>query len=243
MTITIPIILTVTPSLLCQEVLRVTLTVQAQSILYFRPDTGIYYAPVLLSYDIDITDCGSPDFVLFSDGVGGSFLYPQGRNMMIAVPVSDGFNAGTLVAALNYGDTIGATPTTLDPNYEWFGATTGTLDYSEIGVQANFGGPTYASGYFVGQASAYIGFDLVRGGQNYYGWMQVANPHSVNSGQIVDWAYETISNTPIMAGEVPEPDEFGMLALGAGLLMLRWKISHRFHSPRDLTLAHKSARD
>ena len=202
-------------------------TAWAQGIIYVKPDPGIYYAPVPVTYNIDITGSGSPDFILVSDGVGGSFLYPQGGNTMIVAPLPDEFNVGTLVAALNSGDSIGTDPSSLDPIFEWFGPTTGTLDYSAMGSQANFGGPIYATGYFVGKASAYIGFDLVRGGANYYGWMQVANPDLVNAGQIVDWAYETTPNTPIFAGEVPEPATSGLTVLGAVVLLGSWKRLHK----------------
>lgn len=193
---------------------------RAQGIVYVSPTPSIYYAPVPLSYNIDITGSGSTDFVLVSDGVGGSFLYTQGANTMIVVPLAPP-DIGTFVAALNRGDVIGANPSSLSPVYQWFNAATDAIGYSAIGGQVSIDGQVYANGYFVGQASAYIGFDLVRGGANYYGWMQVANPYPVNSGQIVDWAYETIPNTPIAAGAVPEPGVWALLVAGATLAIGR----------------------
>jgi len=187
---------------------------RAQGIAFVTPSQGIYYAPVPVSYSIDITGSGSPDFILVSDGVGGSFLYSQGSNSMIVVPLPPP-DIGTFVAALNQGDEIGATPSSLNPVYEWYDASTDPIGYSVIGGQVSFDGTTYANGFFVGQPSAYIGFDLVRGGENYYGWMQVSNPYPVNAGQIVDWACETSPNTPIRAGQISEPVSFSANLAGA----------------------------
>ena len=198
-------------------------SVRAQGIDFVTPATPIYYAPVPLSYDIDITGSGNTDFDVVSDGVGGSFLYSEGDNSMIVVPLPSP-DIGTFVAALNEGDEIGDTPSSLDPAYEWFNASIDPVGYSAIGSQFSYDGTVAADGYFVGQANAYIGFDLVQNGENYYGWMQVSNLQQVNAGQILDWAYETTPNTPIAAGEVPEPRMVSLLApLGVSIWFLRQK--------------------
>ena len=41
-------------------------------------------------------------------------------------------------------------------------------------------------------------------------------------GNITEWAYETSPNTPIMAGEVPEPEIWVLLMAGGMFLACCW---------------------
>jgi hypothetical protein len=79
--------------------------------------------------------------------------------------------------------------------------------------------------------NGYIGFDLVQDGNNYYGWMQIQSSLGLDLGlygSVTAWAYETSPNTPIFAGEVPEPSTVALLALfGIAVGLVRWKRSKR----------------
>ena len=96
---------------------------------------------------------------------------------------------------------------------------------------AGFDQQVVISGYFTGLPSAYIGFDLVENGNNYYGWIQVSNPLEALYGNVVDWACETTPNTPIMVGAVPEPSTYALLLAGGGIFAL-WS-RRRPVLPRD----------
>src|ERR1017187_275882 len=86
------------------------------------------------------------------------------------------------------------------------------------------GDPLLTIGYFTGLESAYLGFDFQQGGETYYGWAQVGCPViGLNVGWIYDYAYETIPNTPIAAGAVPEPSTWGLFMLGATLFFVKRK--------------------
>jgi hypothetical protein len=175
----------------------------AQSVVYVTPIQPLYYGGGPVSRNIDITGSGNADFVLYSDGVGGVFLYPQGSNNMVVAPVPGGgpLDAGFfMVAALNPGDIVGPGIPLSGSGDQWFEATNSQVSYAQIGDQVGIDNQIYTVGYFVGLPVAYIGFDLVKGGTNYYGWMEVQNPLPVVSGQIVQWAYATTPNTPIVAG-------------------------------------------
>ena len=81
-------------------------------------------------------------------------------------------------------------------------------------------------GYFTGMESAYIGLQFQIAGQTYYGWARAGAPVvGINGGWIYDYAYETVPNTPILAGEgeVPEPSTVALLLAlgGAGWLLRR----------------------
>jgi hypothetical protein len=175
----------------------------AQSVIYVTPSQPIYYGGGPVSRNIDITGSGCTDFVVYSDGVGGVDFYPQGSNSMIVAPIPGGgpLDAGLfMVAALDQGEVIGSATWPTASGDQWFDVTTSQVNYAQIGGQEGIDGVIAATGYFVGLATGYIGFNLVKGGTNYYGWMEVQNPLPVVSGQIVQWAYATTPNAPIVAG-------------------------------------------
>lgn len=113
----------------------------------------------------------------------------------------------SFVFPLSAGQQIGSDAA----GYNWLG---GGLFTASIGSGV-IEEPFLTIGYFTGLQSAYLGFDFQQGGQTHYGWMQVGCPISgLNVGWIYDYAYETSPNTPIFAGEVPEPSTLGLLAIG-----------------------------
>lgn len=175
----------------------------AQDVIYVTPDQPIYYGPAPTTQNIDITGSGATNFILVCDGVGGVLLYPQGSNSMVVAPIPGGGpldDGYFLVAALNPGDVIGPDPSAIGRGDRWFDLATSPIEYSEIGDQVAIDHQIYTSSYFVGLATAYIGFEFRQNGANYYGWMQVQNPFPLVSGQIVSWAYSKNADAPIVAG-------------------------------------------
>jgi hypothetical protein len=172
-------------------------------VIYVTPSQPLYYGPAPTSQNIDITGTGGTNFVLVCDGVGGVQLYPQRSNSMVVAPLPNGgsLDAGySLVAALNQGDVIGCNPSAIQSGDQWFNVATSPINYSEIGDEVTIDNQIATSSYFVGLATAYIGFELVQNGATNYGWMEVGNPYPLVAGQIVEWAYATTPNTPIVAG-------------------------------------------
>jgi hypothetical protein len=124
------------------------------------------------------------------------------------------------VVPLSAGQEIGSNAA----GYNWFdNSYDASLLTSSIG-SATEGNPFLTAGYFTGIGSAYLGFDFQQNGETYYGWMQAGCPVvGINAGWVYDYAYETIPNTPIAAGAVPEPSTWGSFMLGATLFFVKRK--------------------
>ena len=121
---------------------------------------------------------------------------------------------GALIYAFNQGAPISSS---LVPVLAWWGSN-GNGPPSIVSA-ANIG----SIGYFQGQTDAYAGFRLDVAGSLYYGWIHIQN-FGANWGQIIDWAYETSPNTPIFAGQVPEPST-GVLLCVCGAVF--WGLDRR----------------
>ena len=173
------------------------------TIVYVQPSLPINYGTFPISYNLDLNNDGITDFLMSCD-IGGVYLTPQGNNL-IAV------DGSFLVGALNQGDEIGSS---LNPVYHWTGGS------PALGGQAVFDGQYFYSGNFSAK-DAFIGLEFQAGGNNYFGWMEVTNYFNIAAGQVLGWAYETVSNTPILAGQVPEPSTVGLIVLGSCVALFR----------------------
>jgi hypothetical protein len=182
-----------------------------QGVVYVTPSTSPTYLAgvgVNESFNIDITGDGTTDFILTSD-VDSVSLATTGNNQAL---IQNGE-----VAALLYGASIGST----DSGNTW---SSGQLTLTV--VMGSDGPPVFSEGSnFAGLTDAYIGFDRVVNGQNYYGWieLQTSALDLGIDGAVVAWAYETTPNTPISAGEVPEPSTWALLGIGAASILIRRK--------------------
>jgi hypothetical protein len=196
-------------------------TAWAQGIVYGYPQQPIYYSAGVADYEtnVDINGDGTPDFTIISTSSYDADIAPLGSNSIIAIP-EIAPDVGYFVAALSNGVSIGSSLEPI-PGAQWYSQTTDQFGRAAIGSQAQFGGQPVVIGYFAGKPSAYVGFDLVDSGVNYYGWMQLSNPLNLVYGQVVDWAYESKPDTPIFAGEVPEPSMLALLTLGALFALFR----------------------
>lgn len=188
------------------------------TIAYFTPQPPPYYSlgyPGTLDYNIDINGDGTTDFILRSNDPRWSFnnsvLIPQNGNSLVSM--------GSYLANMHSGDVVSSS---LDPAYQW---SSGQPPLSQL-VFLIPGGPVEL-GNFAYQESGYIGFDVVRNGMNYYGWIEVSSPgqgglpgDAAMYGELVSWAYQTSPNTPIQAGQVPEPSPVVLIALGSVVVWL-----------------------
>lgn len=190
--------------------------VHGQGVVYVSPNPQPTYSMSGVPYEVllDINGDGTPDFILRTQdpdtSINNAVLVPLGSSGIVT--------ANGYVANLNFGDVIG-------PSSSW------TTSKTTIGTLAIFEGGTSAeNGNFAGQTNGYIGFDLMSGGTNYYGWMYVSAPNQSGLagdagiyGTITEWAYQSLPNTPIFAGEVPEPSTWALLGLGAASMLARRK--------------------
>jgi hypothetical protein len=185
------------------------------TIVYVQPSQPINYGTFPISYNLDLNNDGITDFVMLCD-IGGVNLAPQGNNRVVV-------DGSFLVAALNQGEQVSSS---LDPVYQWTGSSV------TLGAQAVFDGQYFYAGNFSAK-DAFIGLEFQAGGNNYFGWMEVTNYFNIAAGQVLGWAYETVPNTPILAGQVPEPSTVALIILGAGVVLLRGKRKGQDKCPPD----------
>lgn len=76
---------------------------------------------------------------------------------------------------------------------------------------------------FWGGQFGYLGVRIQRDGDWYYGWIRSGVPlNIVPEGIFYEAALNLSPNAAILAGQVPEPSTFALMAVGAMLLWLRW---------------------
>ena len=182
------------------------------TIVHVVPSQPISYTDLFSqgSQDIDINGDSVPDFNLSSWNGMDVDLTPLNNNAIISVPEPPG-DLGAFIYAFSQGAPISSS---LDPVFVWWGsdgnAPPGIVTASNIG----------SIGYFQGQTDAFAGVRLDLAGGLYYGWIHIHN-FTANWGQISDWAYETRSDTQILAGAVPEPSCTSLCVLGILLMFTR----------------------
>jgi hypothetical protein len=137
---------------------------------------------------------------LWGQGVPAFAVYPYGRALALGPnrgPLSKGFQIGPL----------GSSPQSAQLPFYW----------NSRYIHSSRGGTVrsvYSSGAWAGHAG-YIGLKFEINDQNHYGWIAAAGEGT--TFEIFGWAYNTVPNAPIDAGQTttPEPATLGLLALGS----------------------------
>ncbi|MBK8845917.1 MAG: T9SS type A sorting domain-containing protein [Bacteroidetes bacterium] len=164
-----------------------------------NPDSTItcLSSPCTKSYSLDLNNDGISDYNILSIKNNGkcSPNNPLGYSK-VYVSVS-ALNTNTLVAvtnttyplAMNFNNVISSGLSLSASGYLRY-TSSGCLGYSLLGVWPNL-------------VDRYLGLKLIVGANTYYGWarMQINSDGSTSSCTIKDYAYNTIPNQPIRAGE------------------------------------------
>ncbi len=150
-----------------------------------EPDSLIGFGNTYESYSLDLNNDGVTDFLFVNDEEiysSTSFTFPYnfnvflspGINKIAATPVSSGsFNIEVLMS----GDTI-------DANQNWH--------------NNNLLGPGWQGNYPI---NGFIGLEFIKNSQTHYGWARLYSPNGADYLVVKDFAYNTIANAPILAGE------------------------------------------
>jgi hypothetical protein len=159
----------------------------------------------------DLVINGQVAFTFSSDG-GAFDITPSSLSAVLAYRQGPLFSPWAI--PLQAGALISGDP----GQYEW--ASEGSL--LTASRDGGVGSPL-TIGYFSGLESAYLGFQFQQSGQTYYGWVRAGAPLPfLNGGWVYDYAYQTVPNTPIFAGEgaVPEPSTLALLLVFGGTAWL-----------------------
>lgn len=185
-------------------------TAWSQGIIHVVPSPPIYYSPLPSFTDLDLNGDGTTDYSLTSDGNTINII-PRNLNSVVSMlePPPD---MGALVVPLAQGKTISSS---LDPMCVWYGASTDPVGATTIISCMNIG----CIGYWQ-NVNAYAGLQMTVSNQTYHGWLHIENV-GIQAGQLIDWAYSTSPNTPIIAGAVPEPSISSLLLMGLGVFAMR----------------------
>jgi hypothetical protein len=168
---------------------------------------GIIYTPAHVEItpyeqiDLDLNHDGINDFKLIDRGVSG-FQYPYLG--VKAVNASDRVMGTLRVSRLTKSAVIG-------PGAPWL--LKGTM------VNGYFGGP-WEPPRGASSVSGYLGFHFDIDGQVHYGWAAVTVSFGVEgfNEELNGYAYDTVANQAIRAGQTsatPEPGTLALLALGS----------------------------
>jgi hypothetical protein len=160
--------------------------------------------------------------VAFTFYSGTSFdIIPSSLNAVIATQPGLPNTPAAFPIPLTYGQQIGPGAA----GYSWLGNIEGGDTLTASRDSGIIGQPPLTVGYFTGVESAYIGLQFQDNGQTYYGWARAGAPVvGINGGWVYDYAYETSPNTPILAGQVPEPSTVSLGVLGALVLFFRKRL-------------------
>ena len=139
-------------------------------------------------------------------------LSSASSNLGIAHSGSTGFDKTVgLASSYSLGDTIGPGSYKSSPNQ------TVLFDY-DTSTQ-------FYQGHWALGTTAFAGVRAATGSDYRYGWMRITTPSSLDAGAsltLVDWAFETELNTPIMAGDgIPAPAPLPALGAAAALAASR----------------------
>ena len=152
-----------------------------------------------VSYDLDLDSDGRAEYTFQSSGDTGFFLIGQNQNKLSFYPMD-------LLAPLPAGTVIGPSMGSVP----WTGGPAAISGCNSIGCD----------GYFLGLDSAYAGLQFSLADGTHYGWVQISLPSRTsggwypfdpNGGWVYGFAWNTRPDTPIVAGEMPEPKTWVLL--------------------------------
>jgi hypothetical protein len=201
----------------------------AQGEIVYTAANVVISAQGLRSYPLDLNHDGTTDFFLnatFKESVDTS----GGTSRIMARPAQSN---GVVGYGASAADLMGGAP--IGPARKFDGRVLGVL-HTFIGTEFSF------HGNWANVTNRYLGLEFQIDGQTHFGWARISLPgKNPLKATLTGFAYETIPNTPIIAGKTSGTDEaalppagvpaletdappamLGMLALGAPALSI-WR--------------------
>jgi hypothetical protein len=162
------------------------------------------------SLNLDLNHDGVVDFTIVEFAKGTSLrssqslsvIPPQGNHVMCGwVACSSGFSNA---AALQFGDPIGTR------QYAWL-----TFPRDNMVYERNSNGNVFSGGgwaHIYGNRARYLGLQFQIDGETHFGWARIKvvlrqNPRRTYEARVTGYAYETVPEKPIRAGQTTENDD------------------------------------
>ena len=82
----------------------------------------------------------------------------------------------------------------------------------------SYGTHDFGTGNFFDRSDGYLPIRTAFDDNEYFGWLRISHSMDNELLTIHDWAWNSISGEPILAGEIPEPKVYALL-LGIGVLL------------------------
>lgn len=205
------------------------------TIVYHQPASPLFG---LVGLTLDLNGDGQVDSRFYSASYVPASYYATGASgvgtAQLLVTPNAGLDGGSHLLALGPGSLIGGT---IDESSLWAGQDAPN-SYGDATVLGSYfpedaGGSLTPVGYFYG-TTAIMGIHFQIASEWHYGWVRIlGGTAGVYDGQfflnppgwILDWAYDTRPDAPILAGAVPEPSTVSLLLVsGAAFCLLRKRL-------------------
>jgi hypothetical protein len=158
--------------------------------------TGIVESGTSQTYNLDVNNDGTTDFMI--EAYTSHFYFNTAAGVEIfslktGEVARDNFPPDSSLLAMNHGDTIRS-------NLNWVNTTSSASKF--LRAYANPGNRWW--GNWTDSTDHYLGLKIKQGTNTYYGWVRLGV--SVITGKssvtIKDYAYNSIPNKPILAGQM-----------------------------------------
>lgn len=183
----------------------------------------------VLFNDVDLNADGMVDFFTTTAG-GKASLVPMGNNRILSLEASLP-DLGRSIVPLLGGESI---MLNLDDPFSWTGYADRINEFDDGGSfiykcdgRVQPGSPPDCDSTLPAQELRYVGLELEVDGESFYGWVALSSQLTVvHTMQVHAWAYENEPGQSIVAGSVPEPRSWTLLAVSLGSMVARRRRRH-----------------